>query len=142
LLLHCTLFNCFVLCREFRWQVTQNSFMELGNRNFLTYSSTVTPCNQKVTKSNLKKSDILIINRCIIINDLLIFQLNSSFQKPYIFWDVTPCCSRKTRFFGGMNHLYHQHEKNRLARHMVSSNRNVGSYKSHTAYHSRRRHTS
>jgi hypothetical protein len=46
-------------------------------------------------------------------------------MKNYVFWDVTPCVSCKNRRFGGAKFL-----------------RNVGSYKSDTAQHPRRRHSS
>jgi hypothetical protein len=39
-----------------------------------------------------------------------------------VFWDVTPCDSRKNQCLGGTWHLHHQGDKNRLARKNVRSN--------------------
>jgi hypothetical protein len=43
-------------------------------------------------------------------------------MKNAIFWDVTPCSSRKIRHFGGTYRLHHQGDNNRRARNNVSSN--------------------
>jgi hypothetical protein len=46
----------------------------------------------------------------------------SRMQKNAVFWDITPCGSRKSRRFGGTYRLHHQGEKNERARDYVSSN--------------------
>jgi hypothetical protein len=51
------------------------------------------------------------------------FEVSSAVtMKNAVFWDVTTCGFR-SRLFGGMYCLYHQAEKNRRARSIVSSNK-------------------
>jgi hypothetical protein len=85
------------------------------------------------------------------------------FIKNVIFWNVTLCGSCKNRRFGRRYRLHHQGGKNQRARYWILSTvtaeipstdtflpdercgmflRNVGCYKSHTASHPRRWHSS
>jgi hypothetical protein len=44
-------------------------------------------------------------------------------MKSAIFWDVTPCGSCKNQHFGGLYHIHHHGDKNRLARNNLAVTR-------------------
>jgi hypothetical protein len=69
-------------------------------------------------------------------------------MKNSVFWDVTPCGSCKNGRFGETYRLHCQGGNNQLYRNIKQHEgsytllRNVGHYKSRTASHTRRRHSS
>jgi hypothetical protein len=83
----------------------------------------------------LEDRETIILLTFLTVEDFTFLWLT---KKNAIFWDVMQCASCKKQRFGGMFCHHHQGEKNQRTGNNVSN----GSYKSHTASHSRTRHFS